>query len=160
MTPQDRSRVLVSSRVAAPPERVFRAFTEEIAEWWQDSPLFRFTPGRPGTLHFVPGPGGRLIESKPDGREFVVGEVREWDPPGRLVLSWRESSFDQDQETELHVRFDAVDRGTRVTVEHYGWDGIPIDHVARHGFELTLFQRRFAEWFQALLSGLGSVVER
>lgn len=160
MTPQDRSRVLVSSRVAAPPERVFRAFTEEIAEWWQGSPLFRFTPGRPGTLHFEPGDGGRLVESKSDGSEFVVGEVRTWDPPRRLVLSWREASFDPDQETELHVRFDPVGVGTRVTVEHYGWDGIPIDHAARHGFELTLFQRRFAEWFQALLVGLRSVAER
>jgi uncharacterized protein YndB with AHSA1/START domain len=160
VTSQDRSRVLVSSRIGASPERVFRAFTEDIAQWWQDSPLFRFTPGRPGTLHFVPGPRGRLVESKSGGREFVVGEVREWDPPHRLVLSWRESSFDEDQETELHVRFDPVEHGTRVTVEHYGWNGIPVDHVARHGFELTLFQRRFAEWMQAQLGELRSVLER
>jgi hypothetical protein len=40
------------------------------------------------------------------------------------------------------VRFEAMGEQTRVTVEHRGWDEIPQDHVARHGFELMLFQRR------------------
>jgi uncharacterized protein YndB with AHSA1/START domain len=111
-------------------------------------------------LSFVPGRHGGLVAVKPDGSEFVVGEVLGWEPPHRLALSWREESFEPGQETELRVRFDAVDGGTKVTVEHFGWDGIPIDHVARHGFELTLFQRRFAEWWQALLAGLGSVAQR
>lgn len=152
------SRVLVSTRIAAPPERVFAAFTEETAAWWRPNPLFRFRAGRAGRLSFVPGPDGRLVETGADGTEFVVGDVRHWDPPRRLVVGWREASFDEDQDTELHVRFDEVDGGTRVTVEHFGWDTIPIDHAARHGFELTLFQRRFAEWFQTLLADLGGVV--
>ncbi len=159
MTPPAGSRVLVSIRIAAEPPRVFEAFTGEIDQWWQHNSLFRLSRGRPGTLSFVPGPTGRLVEVKPDGREFVVGEVRTWDPPHCLVLSWREEVFDDDQETELHVRFEAVDGGTRVTVEHYGWDGIPVGHAARHGFELTLFQRRFAEWLTALLAGLRAVAE-
>ena len=160
MTQQAGSRVLVSIRIAADPSRVFEAFTDEIDQWFQPTSLFRLSRGRPGTLSFVPGPAGRLVEVKPDGREFVVGEVRTWDPPHRLVLSWREEVFDDGQETELHVRFEGVDGRTRVTVEHYGWDGIPIEHAARHGFELTLFQRRFAEWLTALLAGLRSVAER
>lgn len=159
MSRPDGSRVLVSTRIAATPERVFLAFTEEIEQWWQPSPLFRLGRGRRGSLRFEPGPGGRLVEAKPDGSEFVVGEVSVWDPPVGLVVSWRQEDFDDDQVTELHVRFDAVDGGTRVTVEHYGWDSIPADHAARHGFELTLFQRRFAEWFQALLAELRSVAE-
>jgi uncharacterized protein YndB with AHSA1/START domain len=32
--PERRSRVLVSTRISATPERVFTAFTEEIALWW------------------------------------------------------------------------------------------------------------------------------
>lgn len=157
---EQRSRVLVSTRIAATPARVFEAFTEEIAQWWRPNVLFQLGAGGPGSLSFVPGPDGRLVESSPDGSEFVVGEVRTWEPPNRLVLSWREESFDEDQETELHVRFDAVDAGTRVTVEHFGWEGIPIEHAARHGFELGLFQRRFAEWVQAWLTGLRTVAER
>jgi hypothetical protein len=52
------------------------------------------------------------------------------------------------------VRFEAVGDLTRVTVEHRGWDEIPQDHVARHGFELMLFQRRQAEHRRGLLASL------
>jgi hypothetical protein len=41
-----------------------------------------------------------------------------------------------------------------VTVEHVGWDAIPQEHAARHGFPLTAFQRRLAEWWQVLLRSL------
>ncbi len=80
------------------------------------------------------------------------------------MLSWRHASFAADQETELHVRFDEVDDGpagstaqTRVTVEHFGWDAIPPEHAARHGFPLATFQLRFAEWWQALLRALSQL---
>ena len=60
------------------------------------------------------------------------------------------------------MRFEATGTQTRVTVEHLGWDGIPPEHAARHGFPLATFQRRFAEWWQVLLRGLAEVsaVER
>ena len=156
----EASRVLVALRVPVPPARAFAAFTEQIAEWWQPNGLFQFTDGRTGTLAFEPGPGGRLVETYPDGTSFVVGHIRTWDPPRRLVLSWRQASFALDQETELHVRFDDVeDAGTqtRVVVEHFGWDGIPREHAARHGFPLATFQLRFAEWWQSLLRTLATV---
>jgi uncharacterized protein YndB with AHSA1/START domain len=150
----DGSRVLVSVRVPADPARAFQAFTEQIGEWWRPNGLFQFTSRRDGTLAFEPGKGGRLLETYPEGDPFVIGDVRAWEPPGRLVVSWREASFEPDQETELHVRFDAVGDQTRVTVEHHGWDRIPADHVARHGFPLDVFQRRFAEWWQEMLRDL------
>ena len=155
------SRVLVAVRVRATPARAFAAFTEQIGEWWQPNGLFPFTGGRTGTLAFEPGPTGRLVERYDDGSAFEVGRIRVWDPPHRLVLGWRHAGFADDQETELHVRFEAVedDPGrTRVTVEHLGWDAIPPDHAARHGFPLPVFQRRFAEWWQRLLAGVDRVV--
>ena len=82
------------------------------------------------------GLGGRIIESYPDGVQFEVGHVRVWDPPDRLVFSWRAASFPPDRETEVHVRFEHVNGGTHVIVEHLGWDGIPQEHAARHGFPL------------------------
>ena len=146
------SRVLVALRVRASPERAFTAFTDEIGQWWQPNALFQFTPGRNGTLAFD---DGRLVETYDDGTDFVVGIVKEWDPPRKLVLSWRQAGFEPDQETELHVQFDDTDDGrTRVTVEHYGWDTIPGEHVSRHGFPLPVFQIRFAEWWQAQLRAL------
>ncbi|MFP3902558.1 MAG: SRPBCC domain-containing protein [Acidimicrobiia bacterium] len=161
------SRVLVALRVPVPAERAFAAFTEEIGEWWQPNGLFQFTPGRTGTLAFEPGPDGRLVETYPDGTSFVVGHIRAWEPPRRLVVGWRHAGFAPDQDTELHVRFDdvedpggTVDRTgvqTRVVVEHFGWDTIPPEHAARHGFPLAAFQLRFAEWWHALLADLARV---
>jgi uncharacterized protein YndB with AHSA1/START domain len=150
----DGSRVLVALRVPATPERAFRAFTEEIGAWWQPNGLFSFTDDQTGTLAFEPGPGGRLVETYADGSTFTVGDVVTWDPPHRLVLTWRHASFAPDQSTELHVAFTEVGAETRVVVEHYGWDRVPADHAARHGFPLPTFQQRFAEWWQAQLGRL------
>lgn len=47
---------------------------------------------------------------------------------------------------------------TRVTVEHLGWDGIPQEHAARHGFPRDTFVLRFAHWWQVLLRKLADVV--
>jgi uncharacterized protein YndB with AHSA1/START domain len=152
MTP--RSRVLVALRVDATPDSAFRAFTEEIGQWWRPNGLFQFTDGRTGRLAFHPGPDGQLVETYDDGSSFVIGHVRSWEPPHLLVLTWRHASFAAGQETELHVRFAAAGKQTRVTVEHYGWDAIPADHAARHGFALGVFQLRFAEWWRTLLQSL------
>lgn len=138
----------------AAPARAFAAFTEEIGQWWRPNRLFPFTRRRDGVLSFEPGVNGRLIEKYGDGSVFVVGEVRVWDPPRRLVVTWRHETFAPDQSTELHVRFEEIGDQTRVTVEHFGWDTIPERHAARHGFPLAIFQLRFAEWWQGLLRNL------
>lgn len=145
------SRVFVALRVDATPERAFAVFTRDIARWWKPNGLFQFSDNRTGTLAFEPGPAGRLVESYDDGTSFVIGEVRAWDPPHHLAVEWREASFGPDQSTELHVRFEPLGEQTRVVVEHFGWDGIPAAHAARHGFPLAPFQLRFAEWWQTLL---------
>ncbi|HWU79334.1 MAG TPA: ATPase, partial [Caulobacter sp.] len=54
----------------------------------------------------------------------------------------------------VEVRFEAVEEGTRVTVEHRGWDSVPAPHVARHGFPDPLFLQRHGEWWRTLLAGL------
>jgi uncharacterized protein YndB with AHSA1/START domain len=148
----DRSRVLVAARVPCDPAEAFTRFTAEIGRWWRPNPLFPFTVGRNGTLSFEAGPGGRLIETYEDGSVFVVGVVSTWAPPRLLVLSWRQANFPPDLSTELQVTFEPAQPGqTRVTVEHYGWDSLPADHAARHGFPLDAFQLRFAEWWRSLL---------
>lgn len=155
----DASRVLVAVRVPMPAKRAFIAFTEQIGQWWQPNSIFQFTPGRVGTMVFESGPDGRLLERYDDGTEFVIGRVRLWDPPRRVVLGWRQASFAADQDTELHVSFEQVTGDgvqTRVTVEHFGWDRIPPEGAARHGFPLGVLQLRFAEWWQAQLGALAA----
>jgi uncharacterized protein YndB with AHSA1/START domain len=131
--------VIVSIRVDATPLRAFEAFTEEIGEWWRPNPLFALTPRGDGHLRFEPGEGGRLVATLANGKEFEVGRITVWEPGERLALTWRQATFASGRSTQLDVRFEAVGDQTRVTVEHRGWDEIPQDHVARHGFELMLF---------------------
>lgn len=152
------SKVLVALRVKASPERAFQVFTEEIGAWWQPSPLFTFTPPAinkgQGRLSFEPGEGGRLIETLPNGKIFEIGRITAWEPGRRLAFTWRQITFKEGQGTEVEIRFDPVGDETRVTVEHRGWDTVPAEHVARHGFPDAVFLRRLGEWWQELLEGL------
>ena len=146
--------VIVALRVAASPLRAFEAFTADIGQWWVHNPLFMLTPRGDGRLRFEPGVGGRLIAAFADGEEFEVGRVVVWQPGERLALSWRQASFAPGQSTALDVRFEPVGEATRITVEHRGWDTIPRDHAARHGFELLLFQHRQVDHWRSLLASL------
>ena len=152
------SRVLVALRVPASPQRAFEAFTVEIGQWWTPNPLFRFTPRDPGVLSFEPGPQGRLVETRANGKVFEVGKVRAWEPPRRLVFGWRQATFAPGQDTEVEVLFEAVGEETRVSVTHTGWDTVPAEHVARHGFPDLVFMRRHAEWWRALLASFSEHV--
>lgn len=147
------SRVLVALRIAAPPEVVFEAFTNDIALWWRPNTLFSFTPRSPGVMAFE---GGRLVERLASGKVFEVGQVRAWEPGARLVFGWRQASFTPAMDTEVEVRFEAVEEATRVTVEHRGWDSVPIEHAARHGFPIAVFLQRHGEWWRSLLAGLAA----
>jgi uncharacterized protein YndB with AHSA1/START domain len=142
-------------RVAATPQRAFDVFTGEIGLWWRHNGLFAFTRRGTGTLALEPGEGGRLTETFDDGSVFEIGRVRVWQPPQRLVVSWRQESFGPEQSTEVHVSFEPVgtppDVETRVTVQHFGWDAIPSASVAKHGFPPQVFQQRHGEYWQALL---------
>jgi uncharacterized protein YndB with AHSA1/START domain len=149
------SKVLVALRIKASPLRVFEVFTADIGAWWRPNALFSFTPRSPGVLAFEGvGQGVRLVERLPSGKVFEIGPVRVWTPGERLVFGWRQATFAPEMDTEVEVRFEAVGEETRVTVEHRGWDTVPIAHVARHDFPDGVFLRRHGEWWQALLEGL------
>lgn len=148
------SKVLVALRVQASPERAFAAFVEQIGDWWRPSPLFQTTPRPPGRLAFEGGDGGRLVETLAGGKVFEIGRVLAWEPPARLVFSWRQASFPPDLATEVEVRFEAVGEETRVSVEHRGFDRVPPASAARHGFPDAALLARLAEFWQAQLAGL------
>jgi hypothetical protein len=147
--------VLVALRVRAGPQRAFDVFTQQIDSWWRRNPLFEFVPGRSGKLAFASGVGGRLVERFDDGTEYEIGRIELWQPPERLIFKWRPASFAAAQATEVHVSFEPVGEETRITVQHFGWDAVPREHVARHGFPEQVFMLRLAEWWRALLGSLG-----
>jgi uncharacterized protein YndB with AHSA1/START domain len=148
------SAVIVSLRVKASPQEAFDVFTQEIGAWWRPNGLFQLTPRGDGELRIEPGEGGRLVTNLANGKEFEIGRVTTWAPGERLAFTWRQASFTPEQTTHVEVRFEAVDDETRVTVEHRGWDAIPQEHAARHGFPLTVFQMRQGEHWRALLTSM------
>lgn len=152
------SAVIVSLRVDATPEEAFDVFTQEIGAWWKPNGLFQLTPRGDGVLSFEPGETGRLITRLPNGHVFEIGRITAWAPGERLAFTWRQATFSAEQQTTVEVRFEPVDGGTRVTVEHRGWDAIPQEHAARHGFPLNVFQMRQGEHWRALLASMAGQV--
>jgi len=75
------SRVLVALRIAAPPGRVFEAFTAEIGQWWRPNALFPSSNRQPGRLAMQPGVGGRVTETLDDGQVVEIGRILVWEPP-------------------------------------------------------------------------------
>ena len=59
--------------------------------------------------------------STPDGTEHEWGEVTAWEPPRRLAYLWHLRT-DRDAATEVEIRFVPDDAGTRVEIEHAGWE--------------------------------------
>lgn len=154
------SKVLVAMRVRAEPRRAFDAFTQEISQWWRPNSMFAFTPRSPGVVSFeAPGANGRLVETLPNGKVFEIGKIRVWEPPERLVVGWRQATFQPGQDTEVEVTFEPVDEETRITVIHTGWDSVPTEHVAKHHFPEPVFLQRHGEYWRALLGVLKDRVE-
>ena len=146
------SAVLVCIRVPATPEETFDAFTDDIGLWWRPGALFQLTPRGDGTLAF--DGHTRLITTLPNGKVFEIGSVTTWERGARLAFTWRQASFRPDQITSVEVTFQPIGEETRVTVTHRGWDTIPQEHVARHGFPLQATQGHLANVWRAGLAAL------
>ena len=99
----------------------FRLFTEGMSTWW---PFETHSIGKDGAdpeATVLEGrEGGRLYERMADGHTSHWATVLVWEPPTRLVLSW-ELRPDRPS-TEVEVRFSAAGDGTRVDLEHRGWE--------------------------------------
>jgi uncharacterized protein YndB with AHSA1/START domain len=155
------SRVLVALRVAVPQARAFQVFVHDIGAWWQPDGLFRTAPGTPGTLAFQPRPGGALTETPAAGEPYEIGRIITWEPPARLVFSWRQPDFPDELHTEVEVTFEAVANDvTRVSVEHRGFHQVPAESAARHGFPDSALQMRLAEWWHAQLRNIEAACRR
>ena len=99
-------------QVSVDPQRAFTAFTDEIDSWWVRGPINFFDSGRAVAMRIEPGLGGRVLEVYDDekGDVLELGRITVWEPGSRLTYR---SLVD---DTEVDVRFDAVDDGTRVSV--------------------------------------------
>ncbi len=133
--------VRVTTVVSVDPITAFSVFTEEIGSWWKPKVRHLFREGQPGVLKFEPGPNGRLLEvcvNAPND-PFEVGRVLTWIPGERLVFEWRQRGFGPNDLTRVDIKFEAADTGTRVTLEHLGWETIPLDNLSRNGWSGEAF---------------------
>ena len=125
----DREMVVRKSvMVACPPERAFEVFTREYARWW---PFATHSVGEleTETVAFEPGVGGRIYERTRAGTEYDWGTVLSWEPPARVVFTWH-PGMEPDTAQEVEVTFSAEGRGTRVVLEHRGWEKLPAEQAA------------------------------
>jgi hypothetical protein len=101
------------------PSDAFELFTTGIAEWWPYQT--HFSRGPVETLVFEPRLGGELKEVCTDGVVETYGRVLLWDPPRRVVIKWMVAAH-RNPATEVDVRFVRVASGTRVELEHRGFE--------------------------------------
>ena len=102
-------------------EEAFRVFTSDAPSWW---PVETHSiAGTVSQIVFEPRVGGEVYEVSESGERGHWATVLEWDPPRRLVLAWNILNRDGDR-TEVEVRFSPEDEGTRVELEHRGWERV------------------------------------
>ena len=105
----------VSINVAVEPAVAFEVFTKETDLWRRRGLRYRLAGRRPGPPCFEPGVGGRLFESFETSSGTQVheaGRVTVWQPPSRLVFTWRNANFAAEESTEVEVFFEPTDTGT------------------------------------------------
>jgi uncharacterized protein YndB with AHSA1/START domain len=109
-----------SVTVARRPEDAFRVFTEEIGTWWPVETHSIGKDGKPAETAVLEGrKGGRFYERTGSGTEHW-GTILVWEPPERVVISWELKP--ERPPTEIEVRFTPEGGGTRVDLEHRGFE--------------------------------------
>jgi uncharacterized protein YndB with AHSA1/START domain len=138
-----------SITVAAPPERAFEVFTDRIGTWWPLDTHSLFED-RAVTAVVEPREGGGMYELDADGNQGYWGTILAWEPPHRLVVSWNVGRR-RPEPTEVEVRFVAEGDGTRVELEHRGWERIADGDSA--------YARYDAGWDTVLAPYIGAVAQ-
>jgi Activator of Hsp90 ATPase homolog 1-like protein len=110
-------------------EEAFRVFTSDAMSWWPVE-AHSIAGDRVAQIVFEEREGGRVFEVSASGEEAHWATVLAWEPPGRLVLAWNILERDAIP-TEVEVRFLAEGEGTRLELEHRGWEGAGEDAEAR-----------------------------
>ena len=112
-------------------EEAFRLFTSGLKSWW------------PVATHSIYGEkvaeivleereGGGVYEISTDGERGQWATVLAWEPPSRVVLTWNILELEP-VPTEVEIRFLPDRDGTRVELEHRGWEAVVEDAEGKRG---------------------------
>jgi len=118
-----------SIRVERSPEVSFRAFCGEMSAWWPSG-----FSGAGSKVSMETREGGRFFETRADGTEYEIGRLTTYQPPHVVAFTWRAPSWDN-VTTQVEVRFAAEGTGTRIELEHRGWEQDAKTREARKGYD-------------------------
>jgi uncharacterized protein YndB with AHSA1/START domain len=113
-----------------------------MGRWWPKGPSFN---GKLLTDMIIEGQiGGRFFERYADGTEYEIGRITAYQPPTLVGFTWRAPGWDRP--TRVQIRFSAEGAGTRVELEHSGFEqALNILETRRQydqGWDLVLAQYR------------------
>ncbi len=109
-------------------EEAFRIYTAEATSWWPVGSHSLFGDSVKAVV-FEEREGGEVYELTETGEKGHWATVLAWEPPNRLVLAWEVSPSVIGTEVEVH--FLPEDEGTRVELEHRGWERVADDAPAK-----------------------------
>jgi hypothetical protein len=99
-------------------ERAFEAYVERIGQWWH--PAYTLDPSTFRDVRIDPWVGGTVRAIFANREDDVWGHVETWDPPHRLVHSFRLAQ-PAEAPSEVSVTFAPVGAGCEMTFCHGGW---------------------------------------
>src|SRR5579862_978667 len=126
-----------SVQVKRSQEDAFRLFVDEMRRWWpSQGGKYTYGGDRAQDAVLEAKVGGRFYERYKDGEEFDIGVVTICDRPHRIVFTWGPGN---EAQTEVDVRFTAIDGGTRVDLEHRAVEKMgPERHAFDQGWDDVL----------------------
>ena len=129
----DQDAIVGEVEIAAPPDRVFRAFTDpaQLIRWWSDdickTSLWEMDARKGGKWRFEAGdPSGKIVvNGVTDFKAY--GEITEFDPPRLLAYTWLGNWHDHpERPSTARWELSATKTGTRVKVTHSGLADQPV----------------------------------
>ncbi len=112
--------------VKAAQAHAFDVFTLGLDKWWPHTHGIGAAPLLRSVIE--PRAGGRWYTVHADGSEVVVGHMRIWEPPHRLVFSWEVNASwkpDPAVASEVEVTFTAESADvTRVSLVHRAFEAL------------------------------------
>jgi uncharacterized protein YndB with AHSA1/START domain len=140
--------------IAAPPQRVFQALTDEaqLMRWFSGDAscpvkFWKFDPRKGGKYHYHTGKATHAVNGV---TEFdCQGEILEFDPPRVLAYTWV-GNWHDDKSLKTIVRYDltATPTGTHIKVTH---SGLATEEVCRNDY---------ANGWPGVLSNLKTFMEK
>ncbi len=111
------------------PAEAFERFTTRVSSWWPTA-THSYAHEHVTGVVFEPRVGGTLHEVTDDGTA-PWGRITAWEPPHRLALEWLIGTC---AGTEVEVRFSPEGPGSRVELEHRGWENVAAT-TGFHGYD-------------------------